>query len=61
MMTDPIVDEIKRYREAQAAKFNFDLRAIVEDARRRQEADGRKVVHRPPRIPQMQPANDSSS
>lgn len=60
MTSDPIVDEIKRYREQQAAKFNYDLRALVADAQRRQSADGRKVVRRERRRPQVKTAQGKS-
>ena len=51
MPDDPIVDEIRAIRERQAAKFGFNIRAIVEDARTREGKDGRKVVSLPPRRP----------
>ena len=51
MCRDPIVEEVRRIREALAAKFNFDVRAIVEDAMKRQGKDGRKVVSLPPKRP----------
>ncbi len=60
MTSDPIVDEIQRYREQHAAKFNYDLRAIVADAQRRQLLDGRKVVRRERRPPQVQTAQSES-
>ncbi len=31
---DPIIDEIHRFREEHAAKFNYDLKKIAEDIRR---------------------------
>lgn len=43
-MTDHILQEVRRIREEQAAKFNFDPRAIMEDARKRQGQSGHKVV-----------------
>jgi len=46
MLTDPIVEEIKTGRREYAARFMFDVRAIAEDMRRRQEAEGRKAVSR---------------
>jgi hypothetical protein len=51
MFRDPIVEEVRRIREANAARFNYDLDRIVEDARRRQEESGRKIIRapRPPR------------
>jgi len=54
MKDDPIVEEVHRVREEIAAKFNYDLRAICEDAQRRTEEArraGRRVVSRPPRRP----------
>lgn len=33
MWTDPIVEELHRWREAHAARFQQDLRAIAEDLR----------------------------
>ncbi len=44
MYRDEIVEEVRKHREARAAKFNFDIRAIVEDARRRQGTSGHPVV-----------------
>ncbi len=49
MWQDPIVEEIRKIRQEQAARFNYDVRAIVEDARKRQQAGNRKVVSLPPR------------
>jgi hypothetical protein len=49
MMEDPIVAEVRRAREEIAKRFNYDLRAMFEDARRRQAQSGRKVVSFPPR------------
>ena len=43
-MKDHIVEEVRRVREEQAAKFNFDPKAIMADARRRQHESGRRVV-----------------
>lgn len=45
MYRDPIVEEVRKHREARAAKFGFDIRAIVEDARKRQAASGHPVVN----------------
>ena len=43
-MEDPIVAEVRRIREEIAAEFDFDIRRIGEDARRRQFTWGSKVV-----------------
>lgn len=40
---DTTIDEIHQTRERLAAKFGGDIKAILEDARRRQEASGRPV------------------
>jgi hypothetical protein len=45
MHRDPIVEEVRRHREARAAKFGFDVRAILEDARKRQATSGHVVVN----------------
>jgi hypothetical protein len=44
MWKDPIVEEVRKHREARAAKFGFNIRAIVEDVMRRQAASGHRVV-----------------
>ena len=43
-MKDKIVAEIHRYRAEHARRFNYDLRAMAEDLRRRQWESGHKVV-----------------
>lgn len=48
-----IVEEVRRIREENAAKFNYDIDAIVADARARQWASGRKTVSFPPRKPEV--------
>ncbi len=49
MIEDSVVAEVRTAREQIAKKFNYDLRAIFEDARIRQEQSGRKVVSFPPK------------
>lgn len=44
MLKDPIVDEVRRIREEQAAKHGFDVKVIIAEARKRQRKSGRKVV-----------------
>jgi hypothetical protein len=41
---DPIVEEIHRFREEYAKKFDYDLNRMFEDLRRRQEESGAPVV-----------------
>jgi hypothetical protein len=60
MSTDAIVAEVRQAREALAQRFNYDLRAMIQDARERQAAGGRQVVSFPPKparkpIPQRLP------
>jgi hypothetical protein len=43
-MKDEIVEEVRKAREANAAKFNYDIKAIVADARQRQKDSGHPVV-----------------
>jgi hypothetical protein len=44
MGRDYIVDEVRRIREEQAAKCNFDIKTILASAKKRQRKSGRKVV-----------------
>ena len=48
MWEDPIVAEVRKRRQKRAAKFNYDLRAMIEDARRREAESGHPIVT-PPR------------
>ncbi|MGA2594452.1 MAG: hypothetical protein ABSH32_31525 [Bryobacteraceae bacterium] len=44
MARDPIVDEVRRVREREAAKHGFDVKAILESAKKRQRRSGNRVV-----------------
>lgn len=59
MLIDPIVEEIKAGRREYAARFNFDVRAMAEDMRRRQAAAGRKAVSRE-QVRQDRPAESTT-
>jgi hypothetical protein len=48
-MNDPIVEQIREYREQYAAKFGYDLAAICRDLRAREATCARRVVSRPPK------------
>lgn len=50
MKPDPIVDEIRRFRDSHAAKFGYDLAAICEDLRKRENRENPLLVTRPPRL-----------
>jgi hypothetical protein len=47
-MNDPIVDEVRRIRDAHAARFNYDLDAIFQDIKERERKSRLKFVS-PPR------------
>ena len=42
--SDPIVDEVRRVRDAYAARFDYDLRAIFLDLKEQEKRSGRKMV-----------------
>ena len=43
-MNDPIVEEVRRVRDAHAARFNYDLDAIFRDIKEREKQGGLKFV-----------------
>ena len=43
-MNDPIVDEVRRVRDAHAARFNYDLDAMFQDIKRRERESGLEFV-----------------
>jgi hypothetical protein len=49
MVRDPIVDEVRQFRDAYAKRFHYDLEALCRDIRARQKRCGRKVVSLPPK------------
>ncbi len=49
MWRDEIVEEIRQVRQEQAARFGYNIAAIVADARKRQQEGNRCVVSRPAR------------
>jgi len=51
MNADTIVAEVRQARDTLAQRCNNDLRAMIEDARERQAAAGRRVVSFPPKPP----------
>ena len=44
MFKDPIVEEIDKIRETLAAKFNYDIKAMYDDIKKREQKSGRKIV-----------------
>lgn len=51
MQTDPVVAEIREIREHRAARFSYEIRAIVKDAQEQDAAGDREVVRLSPRRP----------
>lgn len=49
MWEDPIVEEVRKAREAHAAQFGYDLRAIYKALKEEEAASGRKDVSLPPK------------
>jgi hypothetical protein len=45
MIHDPIVDEVRKAREEYARKFNFDLRAIYHDLKRKEAESDHVIVN----------------
>ena len=44
MWKDPIVAEVRKHRQMRAAKFKYDIRAMVEDARKRERKSGHPIM-----------------
>jgi hypothetical protein len=44
MRKDPIVEQVRAVREKQARLFDFDIKKMVADAKRKQGTSGRRVV-----------------
>jgi hypothetical protein len=55
-MNDPIVEEVRRVRDAHAAMFNYDLDAIFQDIKDQEKKSGLKFVSYPPRRTESNPA-----
>lgn len=44
---DPVIDEVRKIREAYAEKFNYDIKAICRDLKRKQAKHADKVISKP--------------
>ncbi len=53
--SDPIVDEVRRAREAYAARFNYNLRAIFRDLKEQEQRSSRSIVPCPEDELQFEP------
>ena len=62
MWQDPIVEEIHKTREAQAAQFQYDVQALGKFFQAQQQAEHREVVTRAPRrVPEAAESPTSTS
>jgi hypothetical protein len=43
-MNDPIVEEVRRVRDAHAARFNYDLDAIFQDIKEQENKSGHRFI-----------------
>ena len=58
MARDPIVDEVRKFRDAYAKRFQYDLEAICRDIRAKQTQSGRQVMSlpsKPVQVPLVSP------
>ncbi|MGB7445273.1 MAG: hypothetical protein WA919_29730 [Coleofasciculaceae cyanobacterium] len=53
MWKDEVLEEIYKMREEHAKSFNYDLKAICADLRKRQAASGRKLISKPLKRPRQ--------
>ncbi len=44
MWNDPIIEEIHQIRQEHAAKFDYDIYAIVQEYQKRQKLCGKKII-----------------
>lgn len=55
-MNDPIVDQVRKVRDAHAAGFNYDLHAIFLDIKKREKERGLHFVDGVARQPVLNPS-----
>ena len=61
MEKDPLLEELHQVREAYAARFNYDLRAMYRDLKAREDRGEFVVVHHSPRPPRVKVAPQKRS
>lgn len=47
MLNDPIVEEVRRIRQEYAKQFDYDVRAIADDLRKREQQHRERLVSFP--------------
>ena len=60
MWVDEIVEETRKAREEYAAKFEYDIEAIVADVKEKEKLGERPVVSHPPKQPLSVPLAKAS-
>jgi len=63
MTRDPIVNEVRQFRDAYAKRFQYDLEAICRDIRAKQTQSGKTVVSLPPKpvqVPMVPPGTSAA-
>ncbi len=56
-MKDPIVEEVRRARYKHAEKFNFDLKSICQDLKKKEEYIENPIIFLQPKILLKKKAN----
>jgi len=51
MITDPTVEEVRRIRQEYAARFNYEIRAMAQDLKKREQEHPERLVSFPPKPP----------
>ena len=57
MQLDPIVEEVRKVRDAYAKGFNYDLDEICRDLQEKQRLGKRRVISLPPKRPRKMNSN----
>jgi hypothetical protein len=57
MPKDDIIDQVRDAREQDAARFDYDLKKIIADARSRQKKSGHRVVSLAPKTRKVAPGS----
>jgi hypothetical protein len=58
---DPIVEEVRKSRDAYAKRFNYDLDAIFPDLKEKERRSGRAVVTCPAKKPAVASSDENQS
>lgn len=59
ILDDPVMDELRKFREEFSLRFNGDIDAMAEEMRRVAEASGKPGIMRPPKPSKGLPSRGS--